>query len=78
MGKKKEMREWDTQVGGEHYQKLAIQPTDYIYLNGLDFVQGNIVKYVSRFRDKNGMQDLEKALHYLNYLIEQEKIKGTK
>lgn len=59
----------DLQVGGTHYQK-AIQPWDYIIANDLGYLEGNIVKYVSRWRDKGGVQDLRKAAHYLQKLIE--------
>lgn len=59
----------DHQVGGSHYQK-AIQPWDYIVANNLGYLEGNVVKYVSRWRDKGGVQDLHKAMHYLQKLIE--------
>ncbi len=60
----------DTQVGGSHYVTRTIQPWDYIAANKLDFFQGNIVKYVTRFREKGGVDDLKKAQHYLEKLIE--------
>lgn len=60
----------DTQVGGTHYQQKAIQPWDYIIANNLGYLEGNIIKYVSRWRDKNGIEDLRKAQHYLQKLIE--------
>lgn len=59
----------ERQVGGEHYQ-TAIQPWDYISANGLDYFQGNIVKYVSRWQQKGGVEDLKKARHYLDKYIE--------
>ena len=62
----------DTQVGGDHYSKMAIHPTEFIHRNGLSFVQGNIIKYVVRYGEKNGLQDLRKAQHYLQLLIEME------
>lgn len=62
----------ETQIGGDHYKKLAIQPYEYAMANKLDLLQGNIVKYVTRFRDKGGIQDLEKAKHSLELLIEWE------
>lgn len=65
-----------TQVGGDHYKKKAIQPWDYIAANDLNFFQGSIVKYVTRYRDKNGVTDLQKALHFLQKLIELESSKG--
>ena len=61
-----------TQVGGDHYSKYAIQPAEFIYRNGVPFLEGNVIKYVLRHRDKNGKQDLEKALHYLRLLVEWE------
>ena len=60
------------QVGGNHYESLPIQPTDYIHHNGLGFIAGNIVKYVTRYKFKNGLEDLRKAQHYLNQLIDYE------
>ena len=57
------------QVGGEHYKKLKIQPTEFIYINNIPFIEGNIIKYVIRHRDKNGLEDLKKAKHYLELLI---------
>jgi hypothetical protein len=61
------------QVGGDHYKTKAIQPWDYISANKLGYFEGNIVKYVSRWREKGGVADLEKAAHYLQKLIEQER-----
>jgi hypothetical protein len=60
------------QIGGTHYSNLAIQPTEYAQKNNLTFIEGNIVKYVTRHRHKNGKEDLMKALHYLQQLIEYE------
>ena len=60
----------EQQIGGDHYKGKAIQPWDYIVSNGLGYLEGNIVKYVSRWKDKGGVQDLEKARHYLDKLIE--------
>lgn len=57
------------QVGGNHYLKLAIQPVEYAMANKLDTCQANIVKYVTRFREKNGIEDLRKAQHYIELLI---------
>jgi hypothetical protein len=61
-----------TQVGGDHYSKYAIQPTEYIIKNKLNFCEGNVVKYVTRWRDKGGVDDLKKAKHYIDMLIETE------
>lgn len=60
------------QVGGSHYKDMAIQPIEYIVKNNLPYIDGNIVKYVSRWRAKNGVEDLRKARHYLDMLIEGE------
>lgn len=58
------------QQGGAHYKGLKIQPIEYIHANGLDFFQGNIVKYATRHKDKNGAQDLRKIIHYAQLAIE--------
>ena len=54
----------DTQVGGSHYKDMRFQPIELISLLGLDFFQGNVVKYVSRHHEKGGREDLDKARHY--------------
>ena len=61
----------DSQVGGTHYQS-PIQTWDYIIANDLNYLEGNVVKYVSRHRQKHGVEDLRKAMHYLQKLIEVE------
>ncbi|PXA91195.1 hypothetical protein DMC25_06480 [Caulobacter sp. D4A] len=61
-----------TQVGGAHYKDCAIQPVEFIHANGLPFIEGSVVKYVSRWRKKGGVQDLKKARHFLEMLIEME------
>ena len=66
------MSELNKQVGGNHYSKLAIQPVEYINKNNLSYLQGNVIKYVTRYKDKNGLQDLQKARHYIEMLIELE------
>ncbi len=63
------MRANNTQVGGGHY-KTPIQHWDYVVANDLDYFQGQITKYVSRWKKKNGIQDLEKAKHFLEKYIE--------
>ena len=60
------------QVGGDHYVKLAIQPMEYSMANKLDACQHTIVKYITRFRDKGGLQDLLKIKHTVDLLIERE------
>ena len=60
------------QVAGAHYKDKVIQPWDYIAANALGYFEGNVIKYVSRWRDKGGVEDLRKARHYLDKLIELE------
>lgn len=62
----------DKQEGGGHYKGLKIQPIEYIHANGLSYFQGNVVKYVSRYKDKNGAEDIKKAIHYLELILELE------
>lgn len=62
----------DKQVAGNHYKDLAIQPVEYIHANNIGYMEGNVIKYVSRWRAKNGLADLEKAKHYIELLIELE------
>lgn len=59
---------FETQVGGEHYKKLAIQPTEYAHRNRLGPCESAVVKYVTRWRDKGGVQDLDKAIHFIQLL----------
>ena len=59
------------QVGGNHYL-MPIEPVDYIMKNGLDYLHGNVIKYISRHRFKNGKEDLLKAIHYIEMIIERE------
>lgn len=66
----------DIQVAGDHYKRQPIQPWDYIAANNLGFFEGNVVKYVTRWRDKAGVEDLRKARHYLDKLIELEQGAG--
>ena len=58
------------QVGGDHYRAKGIQPIVYIHANNLGFCEGNVVKYVTRHKDKNGAADIRKAIHYLELLLE--------
>ena len=62
----------ETQVAGSHYKSLKIQPIEYIHANGIPFAEGSVIKYVTRWRAKNGIADLEKAKHYIDLLIELE------
>jgi hypothetical protein len=62
----------EKQEGGTHYKDLPIQPAEYIYANAIGYFEGNVIKYVSRWRKKNGIDDLRKARHYIEMLIELE------
>ena len=59
------------QVGGKHYQ-IAIQPADYIFYNRIPYLEGNVIKYVTRHRDKNREEDIKKAIHYLAMILDRE------
>ncbi|MEE8876316.1 DUF3310 domain-containing protein [Pseudomonas helleri] len=63
----------EKQVSGDHYKSLKIQPVEFIHANGIPFVEGSVIKYVTRWRDKGGIADLEKAKHFLEILIELER-----
>lgn len=60
----------DTQEGGTHYKDKAIQPVEYIMANNIGFMEGSVIKYVTRWKDKGGVGDLRKAKHFLELLIE--------
>jgi len=70
------MNPLDTQVGGDHYKNKAIQPIEYIMANKLDFCEGNVVKYITRWRNKGGVETLEKIKQYVDFLIMEEKKNG--
>lgn len=59
----------ESQVGGSHYKDLKIQPIEYIHANGLDFLTGNIIKYASRHKTKNGAEDVRKIIHYAQLIL---------
>jgi len=63
----------DKQVGGSHYKSIHIQPYEFISKNDLSFFQGNVIKYVCRYLNKNGIEDLEKIIHYCE--LEKKKLK---
>lgn len=67
----------DVQVGGGHYKDRTIQPIEYIHANKLNYSEGAIVKYITRWREKNGYEDLEKIKHYVDLLIEMETKYGS-
>ena len=60
----------DTQEGGSHYKSMAIQPVVYITKNSIPYLEGNVIKYVSRHSQKNGLEDIKKAIHYLQLIAE--------
>lgn len=60
----------DSQHGGTHYKEKGIQPIEYSNANDLSFFQGNVVKYVTRYKDKKGVEDVKKAIHYLQMILE--------
>ena len=62
----------EKQEGGSHYKGYSIQPIEYIHANNIPFAEGSVIKYVTRWRDKNGVDDLKKAIHFLELLIELE------
>lgn len=66
------MKALDRQEGGSHYKNFEIQPIEFIHRNNIPFIEGNIIKYILRHRQKNGIEDLKKAKHYIDLLIEQE------
>lgn len=67
---------FEDQVGGQHYKSMAIQPVIYIHANKLPYIEGSVIKYVSRWRNKNGIEDLKKAIHFLEMLIRLESSGG--
>jgi hypothetical protein len=71
-------QEWDNmnklpstkQVGGDHYKKFKIQPAEFCYKNGIPYLEATAIKYLCRWRDKGGIQDLDKAIHFIELLKE--------
>lgn len=66
------MSAFDKQVGGDYYRSFAISPFEFVERNNLSFGVGNVIKYICRWREKNGIEDLKKARHYIDLLIELE------
>ena len=60
----------EKQIGGTHYTKCGIMPITYIRANNLDFFEGNIIKYITRHKDKNGAEDIRKVIHYAEMILE--------
>ena len=63
---------FDIQVGGDHYKEYAIQPLSFIQANNLNFAEGCVIKYLLRYKTKGGLEDLKKAKHYIDLIIENE------
>ena len=64
------MKATDKQIGGSHYKDMAIEPAEYSYKNGLRGLEGSVIKYISRWREKGGFQDLEKAKHCIDLIMQ--------
>ena len=69
-GVSKDVKASEKQIGGNHYKDMPIQPSEYITKNGIGWYEGNAIKYITRYKTKNGKQDIEKAIHYLELLLE--------
>ena len=67
----------NVQVAGSHYKDLKIQPVEYIHANKLPFIEGSVVKYITRWRSKGGLKDLEKVKHFVDLLIQLERLNPT-
>lgn len=61
----------DTQIGGTHYSEFPIQPGEFVRQNGIGWYEGNAIKYICRHKLKGGKQDIEKAIHYLQMVLEE-------
>ena len=66
------MKPYDKQIGGSHYKDMAIQPAEFINKNKLLFAEGNAIKYICRHQSKGELKDIEKAIHYLEMIIERD------
>ena len=65
------MKASERQEGGNHYKSMAIQPGEFIRKNGLGWYEGNALKYICRYKQKGGIQDIKKAIHYLELILEE-------
>lgn len=70
--RREEVKALDVQEGGSHYKDFSIQPIEFITKNKLGFIEGNVIKYVCRHREKGKAEDVKKAIHYLQMLLELE------
>ena len=72
------MKASERQEGGSHYKSMAIQPGEFIRKNGLGWYEGNAIKYICRYKQKGGIQDIKKAIHYLELILEEtEDVSGS-
>ena len=67
----------DKQVGGSHYKQFKIQPAEFCHVNKIPYLEATAIKYLCRWRDKNGLQDLDKAIHFIEILKELENATNT-
>jgi hypothetical protein len=63
---------FNTQISGSHYKNMVIQPVEFIHKNNLSFIQGCIIKYICRYKEKGGEADLNKIKHFVDLLLELE------
>jgi len=66
------MKSKDKQIGGDHYRKMVISPAEFIFMNNISYMEGSAIKYLVRHRNKNGKEDLQKAIHFIEMLIDWE------
>ena len=66
------MKVYDKQIGGDHYLRMKIQPSEFANKNHLPFAEGNVIKYISRHQYKGGKEDLLKAKHFIDMIIERD------
>lgn len=72
------MNPLDIQIGGNHYKNFKIQPIEYVHANNLGYCESNVIKYISRWKFKNGIEDLKKAKHYIELLIKLEELENDR
>ncbi len=65
-----ELSALDVQVGGDHYKQFIIQPVEFIVHNNIGFLEGNVIKYIARHKHKNGADDIRKAMHYCELILD--------
>jgi len=73
LGRGTKHRSLNKQIGGDHYKTLKIQPIEYITKNELGWCEGNIIKYITRWKQKGGLADIDKVIHYAELLKELQK-----